>query len=265
MGWAMSPTPALQAKGLHVRLGEREVVRNLTLALHPGQVTALVGPNGAGKSTLLKALAGLVPSQGELSWQGEPAHKVGRRVRAQRVAWLGQGQTLTEDFLVCDLVALGRLPHQGLWQGTRAADAQAIEHALQVTETWTLRQAKVSELSAGQRQRALLARALATGAPVLLLDEPLTNLDPAAQTQWLRWSRRLARNGVAVLAVLHEVAAALHADRVLLMRQGELVADEAADRPTLHQALEALFDNQIDVVPNGQGWAVGPKPAPNNG
>jgi len=178
---------------------------------------------------------------------------------------LGQGQTLTEDFLVWDLVALGRLPHQGLWQGTRAADAQAIEHALQVTETWTLRQAKVSELSAGQRQRALLARALATGAPVLLLDEPLTNLDPAAQTQWLRWSRRLACNGVAVLAVLHEVAAALHADRVLLMRQGELVADEAADRPTLHQALEALFDNQIDVVPNGQGWAVGPKPAPNNG
>ena len=255
-------TPALQAQGLYVTLGERDVVRDVSVALRAGQVTALVGPNGAGKSTLVRALAGLLPSRGALHWQGTPSEQLGRRARAQRVAWLGQGQVLTEDFVVWDLVALGRLPHQGLWRGARAADTEAVAQALHTTAMWPLRQAKLSELSAGQRQRAALARALATGASVLLLDEPLTNLDPAVQTDWLAWSRRLATAGVAVLAVLHEVAAALHADRVLLMQDGRLVADDAAHQPALHRALEKLFDDRIRVVPNGSGWAVGPTVPP---
>jgi iron complex transport system ATP-binding protein len=144
-----------------------------------------VGRNGAGKSTLLKVLAGLLEFQGEVLVFGAPLNSLKEKERAQQISWLGQNEVTSDDLHVWDVVMLGRLPYQD-WMATPSSqDIQAVETALQATHAWDWRQKRLGQLSAGEKQRVLLARAIAVQAPLMLMDEPLTNLDPPHQVDWL--------------------------------------------------------------------------------
>jgi len=218
----------------------------------------VVGPNGAGKSSLLKALAGLLPHQGQVLWQGQPLQNWPRAQRALHLSWLGQGETSTLDLLVKDVVMLGRLPHQSWWGAPTAQDAQMVQAALKATQAWDWRERTLGELSGGERQRVLLARAMAGNAPIMLMDEPLTNLDPPHQVDWLEQVRCLLVQGTTVVSVLHEVGMALHADEIVVMREGRVVHHGAGREPATHAAIEAVFGQRIRIHALAGQWVVLP-------
>ena len=251
-------TDALRTHDLSVALGGTTVLHGVTLALQPGW-TAIVGPNGAGKSTLLRALAGLLPRQGgQVLLQGRPLDAWSDRERALQVAWLAQQGQGHGDLTVRELVRLGRLPHLGLFGAPGAEDERAVDAAMQATECSAWAQRRLAQLSGGERQRCLLARALAVQAPVLLLDEPTTHLDPPHQVAVVRLLHGLARQGT-VVSVLHDLPLALQADRVVVMCAGRVAAEGAHDDPALHRALCEVFDQAIDIQRIGARFVALPR------
>ena len=250
-------TTTLACQHLSVALDDTPVLHNITLNLNRGW-TALVGPNGAGKSTLLRALAGLmdfsnsrnVPngSNHPVHLYGQPLNQLPQRTRAQALAWLPQQDNTSGDLTVADTVRLGRLPHTGLWGRWRAEDEAAVQAAMQRTDSQDWQHRSLQRLSGGERQRVHLARALATGAAVLLLDEPTAHLDPPHQWALARLFRELATTHT-VVTVLHDLSLALQADSVAALQQGRLAIHAAHDSPRLHRELEALFAPAVRIEP----------------
>ena len=250
---------ALQTAHVSARLGDAEVLHDLSLTLAAGRWTSIVGPNGAGKSTLLKVLAGLLPHQGDVLLAGQPMAQIKGRALARRLSWLGQSETSADDLLVHDVAMLGRLPHQAWLAAPSAVDHAAVERALRATHAWDWRGRTLGQLSGGERQRVLLARALAVEADVLLMDEPLANLDPPHQTDWLQLVRDLVSTGKTVVSVLHEISFALLADELVVMAAGRVLHHGACADPSTHRALEAVFDQRISVQNLAGQWLAVPK------
>jgi iron complex transport system ATP-binding protein len=257
---------AIRACGIRARLGQTEVLRGMDMALPAARWTSIVGPNGAGKSTLLKVLAGLLPYQGEVSLLEQPLASMPRRLRARQLAWLGQSEVSGDDLTVWDVAMLGRLPHQGWLGAPSAADHAAVQQALKATQAWDWRARTLGQLSGGERQRVLLARALAVQAQVLLMDEPLANLDPPHQADWLGLVRSLVIQGCTVVSVLHEISMALQADEMLVVAQGRVTHQGACADAATHRAVEAVFEGRIAIHALGAQWVALPiAPAPFSG
>jgi iron complex transport system ATP-binding protein len=250
---------ALQTRGLRVQLGGRSVLHGVDLDIASGKWTCVVGPNGAGKSTLLKAVAGLLPAQGQVLWQGRARDAIQRRERARLLSWLGQGEAVSLDLRVYDVAMLGRLPHQEWLAAPNAQDQAMVEAALQATQAWDWRDRSLGELSGGERQRVLLARAMAGNAPLMLMDEPLANLDPPHQVDWLEQVQCLRAQGTTVLSVLHEIGMALQADSLVVMREGRVVHHGAPSDLATVQAMEDVFAQRIRILPLDGQWVVLPR------
>jgi len=250
---------AIHAQSVSARLGNSLILKDVTVSLRAGLWTSIVGPNGAGKSTLLKVLAGLLPHQGTVSLLGQPLGQWSARQRAQRLAWLGQNEASADDLTVFDVAMLGRLPHQPWLSTPSAGDHLAVEQALRVTQAWDWRARSLGQLSGGERQRVLLARALAVQAQVLLMDEPLANLDPPHQADWLAIVRALVSQGKTVVSVLHEVSMALQADDMVLMQHGRVTHQGACGDPEMHQALVDVFEGRISIQALSDQWVALPK------
>jgi len=249
---------ALQAEGVRVALGGVEVLHGVHLALPAGRWTAVVGPNGAGKTTLLKALAQLVRYQGGVRLLDREAGGWSHKQRARQLAWLGQNESGAEDLLAQDVVMLGRLPHQPWLGASSAVDHDAVQSAMRETQCWDWRHRPLGHLSGGERQRVLLARALAVQAPLLLMDEPLANLDPPHQSDWLRIVRRHVERGGTAVSVLHEITMALHADEMVVMDGGHVVHQGACTHADTHRALEQVFQRRISVHSLAGQWVALP-------
>nr|WP_319565978.1 ABC transporter ATP-binding protein [uncultured Rhodoferax sp.] len=250
---------AISASSIRARIGNVEILHDVSLALSQGRWTSIVGPNGAGKSTLLKVLAGLLPYQGSVELLNQSLTRTPARLRAKRLAWLGQNESAADDLTVWDVVMLGRLPHQAWLAAPSDADRAAVELALKSTQGWDWRARSLGQLSGGERQRVLLARALAVQAQVLLMDEPLANLDPPHQADWLGVVRCLLESGVTVVSVLHEISMALHSDEMLIMAAGRITHQGLSAAPATHRALEAVFDHRITIHPLAGQWVALPK------
>ena len=242
---------ALQAYNTSARLENTLVLKDISLRFERGRWISIVGPNGAGKSTLLKVLARLIPFDGKVEFFGHDMANVPPKKRAQRLSWLGQNQSQSQssadDLTVFDVAMLGRLPHQAWLAAPSAADTFAVEHALRSTGAWEWRGRALSQLSGGERQRVLLARALAVQADVLLMDEPLANLDPPHQADWLLLVRDLVKSGKTVVSVLHEATMALQADDMLILANGKVTHFGACNEAATHRALEQVFEHRISV------------------
>jgi ABC-type cobalamin/Fe3+-siderophores transport system ATPase subunit len=251
----------------HIQLHTASVSRNskpilhkLNLTIAKGEWTSIVGPNGAGKSTLLQALAGLMPYSGSITLGGAELSTIPSKARAQQIAWLEQATTLPDGMdsgpRVYDIAMLGRLPHQNWLSIPSAQDHAVVEHALRQTAAWDLRERFFNQLSGGERQRVLLARLFAVQAGTLLMDEPIANLDPPHQADWLRWQKALSAEGKTSITVLHEIQFALEADHLVLLRDGGLFYQGRSDDPLTHKALIDLFNGRIELAKVDQRWAV---------
>ncbi|GKS88907.1 ABC transporter ATP-binding protein [Acidovorax sp. SUPP2539] len=253
---------AIEAINIAAHIGNAPVLNGVDLAVPAGRWTSVVGPNGAGKSTLLKVLAGLLRGaavSGRVELLGRPLAAMPARERACRLAWLGQNEASADDLTAYDVAMLGRLPHQRWMAPASAADHAAVEQALRTTQAWDWRHRPLGQLSGGERQRVLLARALAVQAEVLLMDEPLANLDPPHQADWLHAMRALAAGGGTVVSVLHEVSLALQADDMAIMDRGRIVHHGACADPATHAALQAVFDQRIQVQQVAGLWVSLPR------
>ncbi|GLH73693.1 ABC transporter ATP-binding protein [Geothrix limicola] len=204
---------ALSASALAVS-GRLEAV---SLDLTPGELVALVGPNGAGKSTLIQALAGLLPAEGHVHWNGQLLSRIAMAERGRRLAWVGQEAHFEFAFPVHEVVAQGRYA----W----GDDLDGVEAALAELDLLDLADRPVTRLSGGERHRVGLARALATQAPIQLWDEPVAQLDVRHALEVMRLARRLVDGGSTVLVSLHDLRAAYRFDRVLVLDRGRLVGN----------------------------------------
>jgi iron complex transport system ATP-binding protein len=246
----------LEARGLAWRAGGRTILGPLDLEVHGGECLAVVGPNGAGKTTLLRLLTGLLsPSAGELSFAGRPYGTLSRRELARRVAYVPQVRPQRVPFTVGELVLQGRYPHLSARRLAPAADDfAAAERALTIVGIEGLRNRPLDELSGGERQAAYIAAALAQAAPVLVLDEPTTHLDPRHQREVAALLAKLGREeGATVVLASHDLQLASRvADRVAALSQGRLLACDAPGRLLTPGLLADLFAAPFEVVHGGE-------------
>jgi iron complex transport system ATP-binding protein len=220
-------SPTLVVEELTVCYGTRTALQDISLEVSPGEIVALIGPNGAGKTTLFRAVSGVVqPRSGRVYACGKDLAGLSITERARYLAVVPQARRLPAGYSVYQTVLLGRTPYLG-WLGNSAPkDLQRTRQALERIQIATLGERRVDELSGGEQQLVLLARALAQDTPVLILDEPTAHLDLHHQGSLLRLVRQLAdEQGLAVLMALHDLnLVALYADRVALLAQGRLQA-----------------------------------------
>jgi iron complex transport system ATP-binding protein len=250
---------AMNARAIRASLGRAEVLHDISLTLQQARWISIVGPNGAGKSTLLKVLAHLLPHSGEVSLLGQPLGAMRGRERARQLSWLGQNESSADDLTAYDVAMLGRLPHQPWLAPPSVQDHAAVERALRSTQAWDWRCRALGQLSGGERQRVFLARALAVEAQVLLMDEPLANLDPPHQVDWLLLVRELVASGKTVVSVLHEISLALLADELVIMADGRIRHHGTCADPATHRALEMVFDHRIEIAALRGQWLALPK------
>jgi len=239
----MTGDALLTASAVSVTLGGRTVLNDISLSLPAGHLVALVGPNGAGKTTLLRALAGLLPSRGEIVVGGDALSALSLRERARRFAYLPQGHVVHWPLPARDIVALGRYPH-GATDPARLtpADTEAVKRAMQATDVVEFSERRVTELSGGERSRVALARVLAVEAPVILADEPTSSLDPRHQIDVMKSLRAAADQGVLVIVVTHDLGlAARFADTVLVLSDGRLVSQGAPVEALSEQVMAEVF------------------------
>ena len=244
----------LEGRGL--TLGQR--LDDVSLALAPGQVTAICGPNGAGKSTLLEVLAGLgAPDCGEVLLAGATLASLPPRERAQRIGYLPQQGEIAWDVPVRRLVELGRLPH-----GDRAE--APVDTALRILDLGALEQRRARSLSGGERARVLLARVLAGEPQWILADEPLAALDLAHQFALVRHLREAADAGAGVVMVVHDLSIARNqADRVILLERGRIAADGAPETALAQTEIRRVFGVNGRWV--GESGALALSPCPTEG
>ncbi|MBE0696267.1 MAG: ABC transporter ATP-binding protein [Anaerolineaceae bacterium] len=217
----------LQAQSIRVKYGDRLVLTDISLQVASGSILGVIGPNGAGKTTLIRALSGVVPlSAGRILAQGKDIFKLSTVERARRVAVVPQARSLPASFTGWQLVLLGRTPHLNWLGHISAIDEQCVNQALERAQALDLAGRRLGELSGGEQQRLLLARALAQNAPILLLDEPTTHLDLQHQIGLLDKVRELARSeGLAVVVALHDLnLVSRYSDQVALLVEGNLRA-----------------------------------------
>jgi len=247
-----NPGPALEARNVNFSY-RKPIVRGLDLALRAGTVTGILGPNGAGKTTVLRLLCGLLkPDSGTIILQGgTPIASLPRRTLARRIAMVPQGAGNGSQLLVPQFAMLGRSPHLSLFGFESARDVEITLAALEMTRMTNLMEARVCELSGGEKQRLLLARALVQEPEILLLDELTANLDINYQIELLGLVRRLTRErNIATLVVSHEIhLLAGFADRIALMSEGAVRLQGEVAEVITREHLRGLFGLDFEVRP----------------
>lgn len=235
-------TVSIRLDGVDVRIGQNDVLRDIRTDFAPGTLTGIIGPNGAGKTTMMRAILGLLPqTHGSIDILGTPLADWRRPALARAMAYLPQGGDVW-PMRAFDIVLLGRLPHRQRFLPPTPADIAAVEEALIRCDAQRFRERDVRTLSSGERARVLLARTLATRAPILLADEPAAFLDPAHQFALMELLRAEAERGSTVIVTLHDLALAEgFCDHLLVLKQGQIEATGPAATVLSDDVLARVF------------------------
>ena len=242
----------LNISGLHYRHGKRLILDNIDVQVGAGEIVCLVGPNGAGKSTLLKCINRIMPSQhAGITLAGDNLQDMSRRNLARAIAYVPQHTGPAMSLRVADMIALGRAPHRTWNSGDR--DRRIVLDAIERLKLQELALRPYDELSGGERQRVLLARALVQQGRLLLLDEPTSDLDLHHQLEAMTAAREIAdTQGSGVLIAIHDLAlAARFADRLVMLREGRVVAQGHWREVLTPQHIEAVYGVSVRIGSDG--------------
>jgi iron complex transport system ATP-binding protein len=239
-----------------------DVLKGVSFEIQRGEFVGILGPNGSGKTTLLLALSGVAPlQQGDVGIQGTPLERLKPKDRARRMAAVAQESQVRFPYSCEEVVRMGRYPHQKHWQMDSLEDEEVVRRCLEIMDIQELAERMISATSGGERQRVVLARALAQEAPILLLDEATSAMDVHRKLQVFRVLERLNREeGLTVLAVLHDVnLAALFCQRMIFLKEGEIVADGPTEEVLNAEILEKVYQTRVwvqDVPMTGKQQVV---------
>lgn len=239
--------PILTAEAVQVSVGGKAILQSASLSVAGGEFVGLVGANGAGKTTLLRCVAGLLRADGgSIRIDGETLAGLGPQGIARKISFLPFGAPCHWPMTVERVVSLGRLPFQPAWQGLTTADWTIVDSAMARAEVAAFARRSIEQLSAGERTRVMIARALAQQPRLLLADEPTATLDPYHQLRIMELLRELALAGGAVLAVFHDLSlAARFCTRLALMNQGRIVADGASTDVLTPENVRAAYGVEL--------------------
>ena len=243
----------LRVENLSVAYAERQVLKDVSLDVQNGEVLALIGPNGAGKSTLMRAVSGVIPLQGgRLRTDGLDLAALPPLQRARHLAVVPQAAALPPAFTVWETVLMGRTPYLNFLGQVSRQDEEISRNALARVDALGLAERRIGELSGGEQQRVLLARALAQSTPILLLDEPTAHLDLQYQVSLLELVRGLAqRDDTAVLIAMHDLnLAARYADRLALLSEGSIKAMGTPRQVLRPDLISKVYHLPVQVVPH---------------
>ena len=235
-----------------IQFDEAQILKQVSLAVNAGEIYGIIGPNGSGKTTLLRAISGILkPKQGSICVNGKELQTLSVQERARWIASVPQAKSLPANFTAQEVVEFGRTPYLQ-WTGYPSQqDKQMVEEAMQATNTLHLSKRRVNELSGGEQQRLLLARAIAQATPILLLDEPITYLDLKHQITILQQIAQLVQDRkLAVLITLHDLNwAAQFCHKIGILSDGNLIAqgkpEEVLDESTLSQ----VYQTDVKIMP----------------
>ena len=237
----------LTCQNIHYAVGQKEILKGISLKVEGNQFHTILGPNGSGKTSLLKTIYRQIkPDSGNIYLNGRPLEQVSIKKAAQKIAVVTQFNHLQFDCTVQEIVMLGRTPHLSFFQKESEKDYSLVRHALRQVDMLDKRDRVYLSLSGGEKQRVLLARALAQQPSLLLLDEPTNHLDIKYQLDMLRIVKDLNIN---VLAVLHDIQLACrYSDYIYLMKGGEIAYQGAPKETITHDSLQAVYGIQSSVI-----------------
>jgi iron complex transport system ATP-binding protein len=245
---------------LRVSLGGAPILHGVDLTVERGDWVTIIGPNGAGKSTLLRAICCLLPFTGDVTLDGVPARRLGRRELARLIAFVPQTPVMPPGMAVLDYVLLGRTPYIRPLGRESASDVAVVESVLARLDLESFADRPLETLSGGERQRAFLARALAQGATMLVLDEPTSSLDIGHQQEVLDLVDELRADGrLTVLATMHDLSVAgEYADRMVLLAHGRVVATGTPKEVLTESLLSEHYGARVRVIPGEHGPLIVP-------
>ena len=251
----------LTVRGLQVALASKNIVSNIDLEVSVGQWTCIIGPNGAGKSSLLKALAGIIPSTGEILIDGANMRDLSHRDRACWIAYVAQEPVMPTGMRVFDYVLLGRTAHLKMLATESPKDLEITHYVVSELDLVEFIDRDIATLSGGERQRVAIARALTQASPIILLDEPTTALDVGYQQEVLELIDKLRNEKkIAVISTMHDLTVSgLYPDRLLLLAQGHVVASGSAESVLTPENIAQHYGAKVSVINHASGPVVIPE------
>ena len=240
----------IEIRSLYCGYGAGDVLRDINLQFEEQELVGILGPNGSGKSTLLLAIVGIVPARtGKILIEGKAIEKTGPRWRAGRMASVPQKSEMSFPFRCLSIVLMGRYPYLSRWGGYSSQDMEAVHNAMQQTDTVHLAQRMITEISGGEAQRIIIARALAQSPSLLLLDEATSNLDVARKIHVFNLLKQKNVNErTTVLCAMHDLnLAALYCQRLIFIKDGKIVLDGLTEETFNEENLSHIYETEIRV------------------
>jgi len=241
---------AIEVNNLSFSYEQKEVLSNLSVTINAGEFFGIIGPNGAGKTTLLKLIAGLLKTnQGIIRIFGEPLNRIAVNRRAQIISYVPQENYFYFDFTVLDVVLFGRHPYLKEMERPKKNDIDKAIEALKFTDALELKDRNILELSSGERQRVVLARALASEPKILLLDEPTSYLDITHQVEIIRILKKLNQEGITIVLLSHDInLTSSVCNRLLLLSNGKIAGCDTPEKTINNEIIKQIYNITPHIV-----------------
>lgn len=243
----------LEVDNLKFGYGDDLVLNGISFNVKKGEFLSIIGPNGSGKSTLLKTLNNLYPTKsGEISLEGNNVKSLKKKDLAKKMALVLQDNNIEYDFTVEDIVLMGRHPHKGRFERENADDYKIVDESLEMTNTLDLKDRLVTEISGGERQRVMIAKALAQKPSLILLDEPTSHLDINHQIEILKLLKNMNEElGTTIVLVIHDINLGIrYSDRVIMLNEGKIVEIGNSERVITKDNIKLAYDIDVAIEKN---------------